>query len=114
MINYKFGDIILVPFPFTDQTTSKKRPAVVVSSNTYHREHPDVIIMAITSQLRAFTKLGEKTVTFWKESGLLKPSTIKPVVATIENRLIIKKLGSLQGSDLEDLVEILQTILGTQ
>jgi mRNA interferase MazF len=33
MIDYKFGDIVLVPFPFTDQTTAKKRPAVIVSSN---------------------------------------------------------------------------------
>jgi mRNA interferase MazF len=28
---YKFGDVVLVPFPFTDQTATKKRPAVVVS-----------------------------------------------------------------------------------
>ncbi|MEH2305953.1 hypothetical protein [Nostoc sp.] len=34
MTNYEFGDVVLVPFPFTDQTTTKKRPAVVVSSNS--------------------------------------------------------------------------------
>ncbi len=33
MTGYKFGDILLVPFPFTDQSTTKKRPAVVVSSS---------------------------------------------------------------------------------
>jgi len=33
MINYKRGDVILVPFPFSDQTTIKKRPAVIISSN---------------------------------------------------------------------------------
>lgn len=33
---YSFGDVILVPFPFTDQTGIKKRPAVVVSSAVYH------------------------------------------------------------------------------
>jgi mRNA interferase MazF len=32
-MSFEFGDVVLVPFPFTDQTTSKKRPAVVVSSN---------------------------------------------------------------------------------
>ncbi|NEP30889.1 MAG: hypothetical protein F6K38_05180 [Moorea sp. SIO3B2] len=35
MTTYNFGDIILVPFPFTDQTTIKKRPTVIISSNTY-------------------------------------------------------------------------------
>jgi len=47
--NYEFGDVVLVPFPFTDQTSSKKRPAVVVSSVAYHQAHPDLIVMAITT-----------------------------------------------------------------
>ena len=33
---YRFGDLVLVPFPFTDQTGVKKRPAIVVSSDAYH------------------------------------------------------------------------------
>jgi len=40
---YSFGDVVLVPFPFTDQTTTKKRPAIVVSSNGYNSARPDVI-----------------------------------------------------------------------
>ena len=52
MTNSEFGDIILVPFPFTDQTTTKKRPAVIISSITYNTERPDLIIMAVTSQLK--------------------------------------------------------------
>lgn len=36
MIRYNKGDVILVPFPFSDQTTTKKRPAVIISSNTYN------------------------------------------------------------------------------
>ena len=38
MTGYDFGDVILVPFPFTDQSTSKRRPGVVVSSDAY--QHP--------------------------------------------------------------------------
>ncbi|MGK7919931.1 MAG: type II toxin-antitoxin system PemK/MazF family toxin [Trichodesmium sp.] len=41
MTIYKFGDVILVPFPFTNQTTSKKRPAVVVSSDIYNSQYAD-------------------------------------------------------------------------
>ena len=48
----EFGDVVLVPFPFTDQSTTKKRPAVVVSSDRYHRERQDLIILAVTSQVR--------------------------------------------------------------
>jgi len=43
------GDVVLVPFPFTDQRTTKRRPAVVVSSERYHEEQPDLIILAVTS-----------------------------------------------------------------
>lgn len=49
---YSFGDVILVPFPFTDQTGSKKRPAVIVSNAAYNQQRRDVVIMAITSRVR--------------------------------------------------------------
>lgn len=52
MTGYEFGDLILVPFPFSDQSTAKRRPAVVVSSEAYHRERPDLVILAVTSPLR--------------------------------------------------------------
>jgi mRNA interferase MazF len=56
---YSFGDIVLVPFPFTDQTGAKKRPAVVVSSAAYNGARRDLVLMAITSQVRATTGVGE-------------------------------------------------------
>ncbi|MBM3358092.1 MAG: type II toxin-antitoxin system PemK/MazF family toxin [Betaproteobacteria bacterium] len=82
--SYSFGDIVLVPFPFTDQTGAKKRPAVVVSSAAYHAARRDVLIMAVTSQSRPAGAIGELTVKDWKGAGLLKPSVIKPVITTIE------------------------------
>jgi len=83
MTPFEFGDVILVPFPFTDQTTTKQRPAVVISSRTYHALRPDLVLMAVTSQLRAAT-WGDVEVDDWRTAGLLKPSAIKPLIATIE------------------------------
>jgi mRNA interferase MazF len=73
---YHFGDVIVVPFPFTDQTATKKRPAVVVSSDAYQRERPDLILMAITSQVRPAPTVGEIAIVRWQTAGLLKPSVI--------------------------------------
>ena len=42
MITYKRGDIVLVPFPFSNQTATKKRPAVVVSSSLYNEKTNDM------------------------------------------------------------------------
>ncbi len=114
MITCEFGDIILVPFPFTDQTMSKKRPAVVVSSRAYSRGRSDLIIMAITSRLHQVNRIGEKTLIDWQAAGLIKPSVFKPVLATIENTLVLRQLGTLQDQDCQALELILQDILGSR
>lgn len=114
MTDYSFGDVVLVPFPFTDQTASKKRPAVVVSSHEYNDSLPDLILMAITSQIKPATHFGETTISQWKQSGLLKPSVAKPVFVTIEKGLVLKKLGQLRSKDIENLSLTLQSILGKQ
>ena len=98
-----FGDVILVPFPFTDQSAAKRRPAVVISSRDYNLVKPDLIIMAVTSQLRASASFGEVWLTGWTQAGLLKPSAIKPVIASLERSLVIRKLGTLTAADLAAL-----------
>ncbi|MGH2360889.1 MAG: type II toxin-antitoxin system PemK/MazF family toxin [bacterium] len=109
---YEFGDVLLVPFPFTDQSTTKRRPAVIVSSQAYNRERPDVIIMAVTSQLRPAAGVGEVTVREWQAAGLLKPSAIKPVITTVERGLVIRRLGRLNDQDREALRRAIQAIIG--
>jgi mRNA interferase MazF len=109
---YEFGDVVLVPFPFTSQTASKKRPAAVVSIRAYNLAKPDIVMMAITSQLRPSAGLGEVFVDGWKNAGLLKPSIIKPVFATVEHRLVIRRLGSLGAEDRAALKRAIAEIVG--
>jgi mRNA interferase MazF len=108
----RFGDVIVVPFPFTDQSATKKRPALVVSSDAYQRERPDLILMAITSQVRPAATVGEIAVVHWQAAGLLKPSIIKPLLTTIEARLMLRQLGSLHADDVAALRKVLADILG--
>lgn len=109
---FRFGDIVLVPFPFTDQTMVKRRPAVVISTLAYNREKPDLIVMAVTSQMRPTASLGEVWLKDWSEAGLLKPSAVKPVMATLEQRLIIRTLGRLASRDQTDLNDAIKEIIG--
>lgn len=111
-ISYDTGDVILVPFAFTDQSAAKKRPAVVVSSDSYNRARPDLIVMAITGQVSTNPRIGEVAVRYWKEANLLKPSTTKPILATIEKSLIIRRLGRLENKDMSALRDALAVILG--
>ena len=109
---YSCGDIVLVPFPFTDQTGTKKRPAVVVSSAAYHRERVDLVVMAVTSHLRPQLGFGEVALASWKKAGLLKPSVVKPVLTTIERRLVLRRLGRLGEGDRNALAAVLREIIG--
>jgi len=111
-ISYNFGDIVLVPFPFTDQTATKKRPAVVVSSASYNAARPDLILMAVSSQVRAAVTVGEVSIVNWQKAGLLKPSVIKPVLTTIEKGLVLRQPGQLEQPDCQALQNVLRTILG--
>lgn len=109
---FEFGDIVLVPFPFTNQTASKKRPAVVVSNPAFHNRRPDLILMAVTSQVRTPLLAGEASLTGWQTAGLLKPSVTKPMLMTVEKPLILRRLGRLNAHDRQAVASTLQTILG--
>jgi len=112
MTGYSFGDVVLVPFPFTDQSATKRRPAVTISGERYNSERPDLIIIAVTSQGQPAGSLGDVPVKEWKAAGLLKPSVVKPVITTIEQPLVIRRLGRLEEVDRAALRRTIATILG--
>ena len=113
-MRYAFGDVILVPFPFTDQSTTKRRPAAVISSSRYNTEGPDLILLAITSQVRASLAFGEALIVDWQTAGLIKPSVFKPLITTIEQVLVIKRLGNLSTTDETALRAAIEKIVGRQ
>jgi len=100
---HSFGEVVLVPFPFTNQAGVKQRPAVIVSSPLYNARRRDLVIMAITSQVRSPLGFGEALILDWQTAGLIKPSVLKPVLTTIEQGLVLRTLGSLSTADLRTL-----------
>lgn len=111
MTNYKFGDVVLVPFPFSNLTQQKKRPAVVISSQDYQQYRPDCVLLAITSQMRGKLGFAEAYVDNWQQAGLLKPSVFKPLIFSLEQGDILRKLGTLTHEDQQVLHGILQQII---
>jgi mRNA interferase MazF len=111
MTIYKRGDVVLVPFPFSDQTATKKRPAIVISSSAYNEVSQDTVILAVTSRIEKGSEIGECPIQDWKDAGLLKPSAIKPAISTITQALVLKKLGSLSARDLSSTDRALRELL---
>ena len=108
----RFGDVVLVPFPFTDQSGTKKRQAVVVSSHGYNASRRDIVIMAITSQVRRPLGFGQAMVADWQTAGLVKASVLKPVFTTIEQALVIRVMGTLAAADIKTLREVVREVIG--
>lgn len=102
---FQRGDVVLVPFPFSDLQTKKVRPALVVSGPLYHAEEPDLLLAALTSQLRAATGTLDYILADWQAAGLRFPSAFKPVLATLEPSRVLYTIGMLAAADLAAIDE---------
>ena len=114
MTTFKKGDIILIPFPFTDLTTTKQRPALIVSSNQFHHQRNDIIVMAISSQIPAQMPEDEYllSTTDQKASGLPKRSIIKlGKIIAINKKLTRKKLGRLPEQTVTSILDRFKVVL---
>lgn len=94
MQNYQPGEILLLSFPFVDAASSKRRPALVLLDTG----DEDIIVARITSQIAPTdfdVELEE-----WQRAGLLLRSYVRVhKVATLEKRLVERKLGTLTPND---------------
>lgn len=99
------GDIVLVPFPYSDLRGLKRRPACVVSADPY-QSGPDVIVAMITSQAsrRASPGLGDVVVDAWRSAGLRAASTVRVGrLLVLEQRLVDSVIGRLPRPALADI-----------
>ena len=108
MTAYRKWDIILVPFPFTDLTAAKKRPALIVSPDDYNRSGRDVVITMLTSHVDASSRRGDHRIRFWKQSGLPKASLLRMKFATIDQEIIVKRIGRLVEEERESVRDTLR------
>lgn len=81
------GDIVLVGFVFSEESGTKLRPALVISSQHYHRARQEVVVAAITSNVTR-RLLGDHLIADWKGAGLLFPSLVTGIFRTIKRTMI--------------------------
>jgi mRNA interferase MazF len=97
---YHRGDVVLIPFPYTDLSAQKTRPAIVVSSDRYHTLRPDVLLLYVSSQIDSAVPELDVTLEDWREARLLKPSFARPKIAAIDPSLVVFRVDALSGRDL--------------
>jgi hypothetical protein len=109
---FAFGDVVLAPYAAPGESALAHQPCVVVSSGTYNQQRAEVLAMAIAIQDRPNASSGEMGVLAPEAAGLDKGAALKPVLMTIEQRLIRLILGRLEDRDRERLRHLLDLILG--
>lgn len=112
--SFSQGDVVLVPFPFTDLSAIKQRPALVLSPDRSNKVRPDLVVAAITSQIPT-TPGGDEVLLSGnelKETGLPKRSIVKlSKIFTIHQGLIRKKIGHVSDSTRAEILEKLMQSL---
>lgn len=108
MPSYSKNDIILVRYPFSDLSSSKVRPAVVVSVPHLSQ---DIFITLLTSKTTSLLD-GEFVLFEWSAAGLNVLTAVKRGLYTLHQSLVVATIGKLAGSDAKQLGQSLRGWLG--
>ena len=105
---YRFGEVVLLAFPFASRREVKRRPALVLLDTG----NADILVARITSQYTDTdydVKLAE-----WEQAGLLLPSVIRlHKLATLQKSLVERQLGALTQDDLSKVRLKIQQIFAS-
>ena len=95
-MSFSRSEVLLLPIPFSDLTSRKVRPAVVIGHSSYAG---DLFVVPISSQMPNV----DLVLHDWREAGLNVPCGIKSQIATVEERLVLKSVGTLSPRDQASL-----------
>ncbi len=95
---YRQRDIVLVPFPFSDLSSQKARPVLILSIDVYNRQSADVVVCGLTTNLRPMPYSVIIDMTAVEQPGTLRHrSKIKvDTIASLEQTIIIKQIAHLK------------------
>lgn len=97
----KQGDVVVVPFPFSDQPGTKRRPALVLSDRSFNVRGHTVLAMVTTSGHRSLA--GDVALADHKAAGLHESCIVRLKLFTLDNRLLMKRIGGLSVRDQKQI-----------
>ena len=110
-MTYKPYDVVVIPFPFTDIKANKRRPALILSGDAkFNKKSGHAVLAMITSQKNPEWSL-DTPITGNRQAGLKAPSKVRMKLFTLDNRMIVKKIGELTGRDKRAVKGALRSLL---
>ncbi len=104
-------DVVVVPFPFTDRTTTKRRPALVLSDAKAFNGHVDQSVLAMITSARNSDWPLDVEIKHLDSAGLPSASVVRMKLFTLDDRLVIRKAGTLAENDRNSVAAALRRLL---
>ena len=105
-------DLLLVPFPFSDQSGRKVRPVIVISNNEFNKYSDDVLVIGVTSNILKDKYSINLTNNNLDEGKLFTNCIIKVEnLLKLDKELVIKKIGKINKETLKNIINKLFTII---
>ena len=101
--------VVVVPFPFTDRATTRRRPALVLSARAFNRHGHTVLAMITSAAHQPWP--GDTPLAGLKHAGLGTPSLVRLKLFTLDNRFIARRIGTLGSPDQGSVVGHLRAFL---
>jgi len=97
----KQRDIILIPIPFTDLASQKRRPAIIISSDTYNSKNEDIVVVALTSNIEPLDFTIILAADDLEEGNLKVRSMIRvDKIYTLNKAIVLKTFGRIKPATL--------------
>jgi len=106
-------DIVLVPVPFTDLTSVKRRPVLVLSNDVHNRRSGDVVVAAITSQLLRGGYGVRITATDLEDGSLRRESLVlADRIYTLNQSIVVKRFGRMKREVFDTVLAQIDALWG--
>ena len=109
------GDIVLIPVPFTDLSSQKRRPVIVVSNNQYNGKTGDVVVVAMTSNPQITDYSFSVTSSNLVKGTLNRPGKVRvDKIYTMSQTMIAKTFSRVSPTTLDRIRTTLQDMVSTK
>jgi len=105
-------DLVLIPVPFTDLTTQKRRPVIVVSSNEYNRTMADIVVVAMTSNPAGNPYTFTITSADLDTGMLNRPGQVRvDKIYTLSQSILVRTIGKVKPAILDRIRAMMQDLV---
>ena len=110
-MTFEAFDVVVVPFPFTDRTTTTRRPALVLSNAGAFNKHVGQSVLAMITSARNSDWPLDVEITHLDSAGLPSPSVVRMKLFTLDDQFVIRKAGTLAENDRKSVAAALRRLL---